>query len=471
MEYNEIQEKVKKIINEPIRKISDSEMAKIRKIIENKCPTSILWAERAKKAMPGGTQHGLLITDPFPIVIDRTLGSKMWDIDGNEYIDYLCASGPLILGHNYAPLRDEVIEVVKQTGQVHGWFSKWEVKAIEQIKKYYPSIDLFRFYSSGTEACMAAIRIARVYTNKKKIIRIGGTYHGWSDQLTYDMHVPYLGALESDGIPKGCYKDTVAIPPNDFQQLEIAFKKNENKGGTAAIIIEPLGPDTGHIPLIPEYNKVVRELCDRYDSLLIFDEVITGFRLDLGGAQKYFNIKPDLTTMGKCLTYGYPSSGGVGGREDIMMCLVAGLEIGKKRAYSAGTLTANPLSTSATYWFLNFMEKENAIARTAQSGDKFTRELNNLFNRLNLPFFAYNYRSILHFHFYCAGFLDIRSVENIEKALDRDDGRKRLNIAFLSEGIITKEGEKGFTNIAHSDEDIDHTMKAFENVLKKIKVK
>ena len=468
MDYDEIRTRIDNIINTPISVLSKTELIRIRKKIANMSPKSMKLAEEAKACLPGGTEHALLIKDPFPIAIDRAKGSKLIDIDGNEYIDYLCGSGAIILGHNYSPLQKEVNEVIAQTGQVHGWFSKWEIDAIKQIKKHYPSIELFRYFSSGTEACMAAIRIARVFTDKKKIIRIGGTYHGWSDQLCYDMHTPFSRHIESYGIPRSCSKHTVSVEPNNISSLELAFKKNEGKGGTAAIIIEPLGPDTGTIPIHPEYHKQARELCDQYDSLLIFDEVITGFRIDLGGAQNYFKIKPDLTTMGKALTHGYPSSGGVGGREDVMKVLVAGEEVGHKRAYTAGTLTGNPLSCSATYWTIHYLEKESAVENSAKIADLFTKKVNNLFDEYDLPFFAYNYESILHFQTYGATNIDIRKAENVAEAIKRKQSELELSMALLSEGIITKNGMEGFTSITHTKNDVDSTIAAMENILKNL---
>ncbi|TFF88890.1 MAG: aminotransferase class III-fold pyridoxal phosphate-dependent enzyme, partial [Promethearchaeota archaeon] len=356
MEFEEIQERIKKLIEKPAQAIPEETMNKIRKDMAKRCPKSKELFDEMKKNVPGGYEHQLIINDPFSITVKRSLGSRMWDVDDNEYLDFLSGAGAVFLGHNYPPLRKKLIGVLEDIDTACYFTNEYELKAIKQIKENMPSIDLFKFYQSGTEADMCAIRLARAYTKKKRIVKVGGGYHGWSDQLTYDMHVPFSGDMESNGIPRHCYRNTRAVPPNDLEALEELFKK-EKKKGIAAVILEPLGPESGNIPVDPEYNKGVEELCRNYDSLLIFDEVVTGFRMGLGGAQKYFGVDPDLTTFGKILTHGHPSTGGVGGREDIMKLLASGIEVGEK-VMATGTLLGNPLSAAACYWTLQFIKKE-----------------------------------------------------------------------------------------------------------------
>ena len=187
MEFDEIQKRIKILTEGPVQAIPEATMAKIRKKIANRCPTSKKLFEELKQNIPGGFEHQLVISDPFALTIPRALGSKMWDIDSNEYIDWLSGAGAIILGHNYPPLREKVIEVMQDICSACVWTNEYELKAIKEIKKHVPSIELFKFFQSGTEADMAAIRIARAYTKKKKIIKIGGGYHGWSDQMVYDI--------------------------------------------------------------------------------------------------------------------------------------------------------------------------------------------------------------------------------------------------------------------------------------------
>ena len=468
MEYEEIQNRLKTILDGPVNAIPRETMAKLRKDLEERCPTSKNIYEEMKQCVPGGLEHQLVINDPFPITMARSLGSKMWDVDSNEYTDFLSGAGAVILGHNYPPLREKLIEVLQDLDTAVYYPSEWELKAAKLVKEYVPSIELFKFFQSGTEADMAAIRLARVYTKKKKIIKIGGAYHGWSDQLTYDMHVPFSGDMESHGIPSHCFKDTIAVPPNDLNLLEATFKQFEDKKGIAAIILEPLGPESGNIPIAPDYNKTVQELCQKYDTLMIFDEVVTGFRLDLGGAQKYFNVTPDLTAFGKLLTHGHPSCGGLGGRADIMERTASIVEPGKEKIIATGTLLGNPLTAAACYWTLKFLKEQNVIEKASKMGDLLTTQLNDLFEQHGGPYFAYNYKSVVHYKIYAEINMDIRIPGNIEKAMYRNECVNQIATALLAQGLISKRATSAFTTLAHNAEDIETFIQAFDSVLKMI---
>ena len=465
MDFEEIQNRIKTLIDGPVYAIPEEIMATIRKKIEKTCPTSKKIYDEMIHCIPGGLEHQLVITDPFPLTMARSLGSKMWDIDSNEYTDFLSGAGAVILGHNYPPLREKLTQVMADLDTAVYYPTEWELKAIKLIKEYVPSIELFKFFQSGTEADMAAIRLARVYTKKKKLIKIGGAYHGWSDQLTYDMHVPFSGDMESHGIPTSCFKETIAVPPNDLDALEATFKQFEKTKGIAAIILEPLGPESGNIPVAPDYNKTVQEFCEKYDSLMIFDEVVTGFRMDLGGAQKYFNVKPDLTAFGKLLTHGHPSCGGLGGRADIMELTASTVEPGKEKIMATGTLLGNPLTAAACYWTLTFLKAHNVIEKASKMGDLLTAKLNALFDQHGFPFFAYNFKSVVQFKIYAEINMDIRIPGNIEKAMHRNACVNRIATALLAENLISKRGASAFTTFAHTAEDIDTFIAALDRVL------
>lgn len=318
MDYAEIMKRKDEILSRPVKPIPKDKLDMEHKLYAERCKKSIEIFEKAKAMIPGGVQHNLSQNKPFPLAMDHAKGYKMWDVDGNEYIDYLMCGAPIMLGHRYEPLDEIIIEIIREKGPATGLTSEYELLAAEQIIKHMPAVEMVRFLQSGTEADMAAIRIARAYTGKSKIIKIGGSYHGWSDQVIYSVHIPKTGSFESKGIPPECYANTVDVPPNDFEALEKAFKDHQDKGGIAGVLVEPVGGESGAHPVHPDWNKTIRNLCDRYESLLIFDEVVTGFRLDMGGAQKYFNIMPDITVLGKIITHGYPSSGAVAGRKDVM---------------------------------------------------------------------------------------------------------------------------------------------------------
>ncbi len=302
---------------------------------------------------------------------------------------------PIILGHGFDPLDEKIIEIIREKGPATGLTSEYELLAAEEIIKHMPGVEMVRFLQSGTEADMAAIRIARAFTGKQKIIKIGGSYHGWSDQMVYSLHIPGTGALNPRASRTRCYAHIVDVAPNDFDALEKAFKDNQDKGGIAGILVEPVGGESGAHPVHPDWNTTIRELCDQYGSLLIFDEVVTGFRLDMGGAQKYFNIMPDLTVLGKIIAHGYPSSGAVAGRKDVMSVCTGGLG---EKIYIGGTLAANPISTAACYHALKLMEEHDAVGKATAYADRLTKAMNDLFaTRPDLGFFVYNFGPIMHY--------------------------------------------------------------------------
>ena len=214
---------------------------------------------------------------------------------------------------------------IKEMGPASSLSAEYQLMAAQEIIMHRTGGEIDRYLQSCTDGDMAVIRIARAFTKKLKIIKIGGSYHGWSDQMVYSVHIPGTGSLESKGIPNECFAHIVDVAPNDFDALEAAFKDNKDKGGVAGVLVEPIGGESGAHPVHPDWNKAIRKLCDQNEALLIFDEVVTGFRLDMGGAQKYYNIMPDLTVLGKIITHGYPSYGDVAGRQDVMSACTGGL--------------------------------------------------------------------------------------------------------------------------------------------------
>jgi len=422
-----------------------------------------------RKHIAGGTEHQLTIKDPFVLSIKRSSGTRMWDMDDNEYIDWLMSSGACILGHNFLPLREEIIKVYQDLDPNIYYNNEWEIKSVEMIKKYVPSIELMQYFQSGTEADMAALRIARAFTKKEKIIKFAGSYHGWCGQLCVDMHVPFSGAMEAHGIPSGVYKNTIVVPLNKVKLLEESLKKwTEKRSGVAAVLVDPLGSDAGGIATKKDWLKSIRELCDKYDVLLIFDEVITGFRLGMGGAQEHFNIKPDLSVFGKLLTHGFPSSGAVGGRKEVMSNITIDVEPGGDNAFVGGTLRGNPLTAAATYWTIKLMEEHNAHEKAKKAADDLVKKLNLLFDNDGRPFFAHNIESIVHFETFSPLALDLSDLNNVDIMMKRNDAVNRIATALLAQGIITKYGNRGFTCMQHTKADNDRFIKAFENVLKMI---
>ena len=431
------------------------------------CSKSKAMVDEAKRYIPGGVQHNLAFNYPFPLVIDKAEGAYLYDVDGHQYLDFLQAGGPTILGSNDPVVQAQVIDVLKSVGPSTGLFHEFELKLAREICSHMPAVEMFRMLGSGTEAVMAAIRVARLATGKKRVVKIGGAHHGWSDQLVYSLKIPKTGRFEAHGIPSRASSLTDEAAPNDLASLERVLWRNKMRGGTACVLIEPLGPESGTRPVAFDYNKGVRALCDKYGALLVFDEVVTAFRVGLEGAQGYFGVKPDLTTFGKIVAGGYPSAGGLGGRKDLILRMAAGLESGKKRAYVGGTMAANPLSAAAGYFTLKEIEKRDACAVAGRAGDRLCAGLKKAIAERGLPFVAYNQGSICHLETVGAMFIKMDMLK-IVKVLKEIKVRKTMmegyGAAYAAEGIVTLAGSRMYTSAADTDAVIDDAIARFTRV-------
>lgn len=437
-----------------------------------KCVKSKEMIDEAKKLIPGGVQHNLAFNYPFPLVFDKAQDAYLYDIDGNRYFDFLQAGGPTVLGSNPEAVREKVFELLNYCGPSTGLFHEYEYKLAKKVSELMPSVEMFRMLGSGTESCMAAIRVARLATKKKNIIKMGGAYHGWSDQLAYGIRIPGSKFTQAHGVPHFCFKNTQEFFPNDLNDLERKLKFNQLRGGTAAVMIEPVGPESGSRPLDFDFNKNVAALCKKYGALLIFDEVVTAFRIGLSGAQGYFGVSPDLTVFGKVIAGGYPSAGGLGGKSEYMKYLAAGIQAGDKhkKALIGGTMAANPLSCVAGYYTLCEIEKNNACQKAGQMGDRITQGLKALIKKYDLPFVVFNQGSICHLETVGTVHFSINWGKpwTIPAVLNATSVRKKemehMGAAYMAEGIVTLAGSRLYTSAAYSEEMIDEALKGFERV-------
>jgi glutamate-1-semialdehyde 2,1-aminomutase len=463
MEYAEIMKRKDALLERPVQPIPKDVLASEQKRYAERCKRSIEIFEKAKTLIPGGVQHNLSQNKPFPLAMDRGKGYKIWDVDGNEYIDYLMCGAPIMLGHRYEPLDEKIIEIIREKGPATGLTSEYELLAAEQIIKHMPGVEMVRFLQSGTEADMAALRIARAFTGKQKIIKIGGSYHGWSDQMIYSVHIPRTANFESKGIPMECFSHVVDVSPNDFDALENAFKDNQDKGGVAGVMVEPIGGESGAHPVHPDWNITIRKLCDQYGALLIFDEVVTGFRMDMGGAQKLFNVIPDITVLGKIITHGYPSSGAVAGRKDVMKVCTGSMG---DKIFVGGTLAANPISMAACYYALKYMEENDAVAKATAYGNKLTQALNDLFaTRPDLGFFVYNFGAIMHYMTTAFFSIDLSKPDAIMEIFARKQVADDYQIVTMARGLCTLAGTRMYTCMQHDEEALKKTLEIWEYLL------
>ena len=512
---NQIYKELADLTSKPIWCVSYEYLKKVLDHYEINCKGSKEITTEAKKYIPGGVQHNLAFNYPFPLCMDKAEGAYLYDRDGNKYFDFLQAGGPTILGSNYLPVREKVFELLNTCGPVTGLFHEGELLLAKKINELMPACEMFRMLGSGTESVMAAIRVARCATKHKRIIKVGGAYHGWSDQMVYGLKIPGSRQfLESHGIP-GSYKTTDEVRPNDLKMLEKMLRRNKLKGGTAAVIVEPVGPESGTRPVDFDYNEKARILAKKYGALFIFDEVVTGFRVGIHGAAGYFfgdkykvddtpvfvdgkpwmiddkkiengkvvkfrrqgtgrDMYPDLTVFGKIVAGGYPSAGGVGGKREYISLMAAGLAGMGKKAYVGGTLAANPLSSYAGYLAICEIEKQNACEKAGHAGDRLTAGLKELIKKHGLPFVVYNTGSIVHLE--CTGAMSFDfSSFNILKSLipmlkkkpemlRRKVAMEQMGAAYAANGIITLAGSRLYTSMADTDEVVDAALEKFDEV-------
>ncbi|MGN0636132.1 MAG: aspartate aminotransferase family protein [Acutalibacteraceae bacterium] len=470
------------LIAKPIYTIKPDALAAYEKdYFGEKCQKSKAMIDEARQIIPGGVQHNLAFNYPFPLVFTKAEGAYLYDLDGNKYYDFLQAGGPTVLGSNPIEVREQVIDLLNTCGPSTGLFHEFEYKLAKKIADNFETVDMFRMLGSGTEACMAAIRVARLATKNKNIIKMGGAYHGWSDQLGYGIRVPGSKFTQAHGVPLHIFSNTQEFFPNDLDDLEKKLKLNMARGGTAAVMIEPVGPESGTRPVDFDFNKGVERLCRKYGALLIFDEVVTAFRIGMAGAQGYFGVSPDLTIFGKVVAGGYPGAGGIGGKREYMKYLGAGLDGATKikKAFMGGTMAATPISCVAGYYTLCEIERTNACQVAGQMGDRITAGLQELIKKHNLPFVAFNQGSICHLetvgtmHFA----INWKKPWEIPTVLSATSERKKemehMGAAYMAEGLVTLAGSRLYTSAAYTPEMIDDALtrfdKVFANVAKKEK--
>jgi len=468
-EYPDVEDTMRRLdalLAQPVRGLRHDALLDVLNYYETKCAASKEITDRAKERIPGGVQHNLAFNYPFPLAITKAAGAHVTDRDGNTYIDFLQAGGPTILGSNYAPVNEKVAAVVAESAPVTGLFHEYELKLAEIIHRYMPHIEMYRALGSGTEAVMAAVRAARTFTGNKMVIKVGGAYHGWSDTMVYGLRVPGTYRMNAKGIPFGATSRTREVFPHDVAALRRKLVENRARGGTAAVIVEPLGPESGTRPAPYDYNAEVRELCDEAGALLIFDEVVTGFRLGMGGAAGYFGVTPDLTVLGKAVAGGFPMAGGVGGNTEIMAVFGSGLD-GRSGAHVqvGGTLSANPLSCAAGYFAIEEMARTNAPVIAGRAGDRLAMGLKRLVDKHGLPYVVYNQGSIVHLE--CSGvmLLDMRHPVKLLKEKDtRKELMEQIGAAYAAHGIITLAGSRLYTSMADTDAVIDDALERFDQV-------
>ncbi|MEM2069139.1 MAG: glutamate-1-semialdehyde 2,1-aminomutase [Nitrososphaerota archaeon] len=412
--------------------------------------------ERAKKIIPGGVNSPVRAFEPYPFFVERGKGSILYDVDGKQYIDYVMGYGALFFGHAPEFLVEKLKKIVEE-GFLYGAPTEEEVQLAEKIREFYPSMEMVRLSNSGLEATMHAIRLARGYTKRRKIIKFEGCFHGSHDSLLVKAGSGALtfGVPSSSGVLEDLAKHTLVSRFNDIELTEKIVR--ENRDDLAAIIVEPVPVNVGLLIPKIDYLKALRELADYSGAVLIFDEVVTGFRLSPGGAQQYYGIRADLTTLGKALGGGLPISA-FGGREEIMKYLAP-----EGKVYASGTYCGNPLSTKAALTVLEYI-RENPEIYIGMRGKvericKFIRETA---EDKHLKITVNHIESMFQVFFTDAEVLNYDDVKKSDIELF-----KRYFHNLLKNGVFIppSQFETCFISTAHTDKDMEHTLNSIQNSL------
>jgi len=418
--------------------------------------------DEACKVIPGGVNSPVRAFGSVgmtPIFAKESKGSKLIDVDGNEYIDYICSWGPMLLGHSSDIAYQGILEMI-QKGTSYGIATEIEIDMAKEIINAYPSVELLRMVNSGTEATMSALRVARGYTKRDKILKFEGCYHGHGDALLVKAGSGAMtfGVPTSSGVTPGTVKDTIVVPYNDLEAVKKAVE--ENKDEIAAVILEPIAGNMGVVPADEDFITGLRKLTEDEDIVLIFDEVITGFRVDYGGAQKLFGITPDMTTFGKIIGGGLPV-GAYGGKKEIMECVspLGGV-------YQAGTLSGNPIALSMGLNVMRYLRDNQAhYAEIERKAIVLEEGYNKCIAETGIKATVTRFKGMV-----CLFFTDgpIRNYDDVIKSDTDMYGayfRKMLERGIL---LPPAQFEGLFLSTAHTDEEIAHTLKVTKEVFEEL---
>lgn len=413
----------------------------------------------SKKHIPGGVNspvRSFYGVGGTPIFIERGIGAYFFDADDNRYVDYILSWGPLIAGHAH-PTVVHAVKAAVENGLSFGTATELEIKLADKVCELMPNIELIRMVNSGTEATMSAIRLARGFNKRNKIIKFEGCYHGHSDALLVKAGSGALtfGVPSSLGVPADVAQHTLTATFNDLDSVQACFESFPDD--IACVILEPIAGNMNCIPATKAFIQGLRNLCDRYNSVLIFDEVMTGFRITKHGAQHYYNIKPDLTTLGKVLGGGMPV-GAFGGRKDIMECIAP---LGG--VYQAGTLSGNPIAMTAGLATLHIMDQPGVYEALNQQTEKLAHGLEDVARQHHIPFTTNQIHSMFGFFF-----SDDEKITQFTQVTKCNMERfKKFFHGMLNHGVYLAPSayETGFTSIMHDDVAIEKTLSAADAVM------
>jgi glutamate-1-semialdehyde 2,1-aminomutase len=427
-------------------------------------PNSRALADQANQCFPSGITHDSRHTEPYCIFVERADKARKWDADGNEYVDYFGGHGALLLGHGDPEVEAAVLEAMK-LGTHFGSSHRHEVEWAETVKRMVPSAERVRFTSSGTEATHMAFRLARATTGRSKIVRFRTHFHGWHDHMAFGVASRFDGTA-GPGILPSIASQVILLDPGDIDGVREALTNDKD---IAALIIEPMGSSTGKVPVDPQFIQDLRAVTAEHDVALIFDEVVTGFRVAPGGAQAVFGVVPDMTTLAKILAGGLPGGAVVGSSRflDHLDYSVA-REQGFEKVPHQGTYNANPVSAVAGKTALKIIETTDACARATAAGDKLKAALNEVFIKRGIAWAAYGPHSSFHVFTNAKGRkIDQAAFDPLtvpyQELKDQSAGMlNKLRLALLVHGVDIMGSAGGVISAVHSDQDIADTAAGFD---------
>lgn len=438
--------------------------SRIQTAYREKFPTSARLYERGCQLFPNGVTHDSRYLKPFPVYIDRSAGSRKYDHDGNEFIDYWVGHGALLLGHGH-PAVVEAVQRQAARATHPGACHELELEWGEWVQKLIPSAERLRFTNSGTEATLMALRVARIVTGRSKVLKFAGHFHGWHDTLIPGADPPHDGAYQAPGVPPGVLDDLLIVRPNDLDATAKAIDEHQ----PACVILEGNGGHWGAVPVRAEFVRGLRELTRDKGVLFIHDEVITGFRVHPGGFQAYCDVVPDLTTLAKVLAGGLPG-GCLAGQADLLQALAFDNSFGQKMKHP-GTFNANPLSAAAGIATLREVSTGVPCRQANEAAAKLRRGLNRVFTEKAVPWAAYGDFSAIKIHPEYDGPRpdrdDFVPFGNDFRKLDRSFDATLLHAlrCALLVGGVDWMGWGGTTSAAHTNEDVDRTISAFAGAI------
>ncbi len=434
-----------------------------------KTPGSSTLANRARQIFPGGITHDARYIEPHGIYVTHAEGSRKWDVDGNEYIDYSGGHGALILGHNHPLISDAVRDQLGK-GTHYGAGHELEIEWGGIIKDMVPCAERVRFTNSGTESTMLALRLARAHTGRSKFLRFKGHFHGWHDYVTGGVTSHFDGSPIT-GVPSGTSATMVIAPPNDLQATADILSRDED---IAAIILEPTGSTWGKVPIMPSFLVGLRRLADEFGVTLIFDEVVSGFRCSPGGAQEAYGVTPDLTTLGKIVSGGLPGAALVGKKEylDLIDFRQTAMD-GRERISHKGTFNAAPVSGAAGIAALNLVRSGGPCAEAIGYGNRLIDQLNAMFSTESVNWVAYG--TFGGFHVFLnpqAKSTDRKEIESGEFGAENISASKdpsfvmKVRIGALLHGVDLQGWPGGPVSAAHNDDDLERTVDSFRQTIR-----